>query len=243
MLLKGLAEVEQAPDRKSAAEMVLIRLCHVADLPPPGDLVRRLMEQPAAHSGPAPTVSGHPGGGTRAVSNGAPRLQTEPAPQGQVLATFRDVAQLVADRREATLHAHLVHSVHIVRFAPPVIELRQAPDAPRDLAARLGAVLTDATGVRWTIALSSQPGEPTLADQGDAADGARRAEAQAHPLVRAILDAFPGARIEAVNDSTTDSYGLPATPQLGGGDEPDGFDLPPPDEPIDEPADFWETAP
>src|SRR5271155_4700660 len=32
MLLKGTAEIEAAPDRRSAAEMVLIRLCHVADL-------------------------------------------------------------------------------------------------------------------------------------------------------------------------------------------------------------------
>ncbi|WP_342628226.1 DNA polymerase III subunit gamma/tau [Nguyenibacter vanlangensis] len=42
MLLKGLSEVEMAPDRREAAEMILIRLCYVADLPPPGELVRRL---------------------------------------------------------------------------------------------------------------------------------------------------------------------------------------------------------
>ena len=34
-------------------------------------------------------------------------------------------------RREAMLHAHLVHSVHVVRFAPPVIELRPQPEAPQ----------------------------------------------------------------------------------------------------------------
>ena len=45
MLLKGVGEVETAPDRRAAAEMVLIRLCHVADLPPPGDLVRRLTQR------------------------------------------------------------------------------------------------------------------------------------------------------------------------------------------------------
>jgi len=240
ILLKGIGEVEQAPDRKAAAEMVLIRLCHLSDLPPPAELVRRLTEMQqsgGAMSGPGPS-----GGGTRAVANGAPRMQAqpEPVPQGQVLASFRDVAMLVAERREATLHAHLVHSVHVVRFAPPVIELRQEPDAPRDLASRLGAVLSEATGVRWTIALSSLPGEPTLADQSDAADGVRRQEAQNHPLVRAILDAFPGARIEAVHDSSTDNYGLPAQAPLGE-DEPDGFDLVPPDETPDEPADLWET--
>ncbi|MCW3477489.1 DNA polymerase III subunit gamma/tau, partial [Limobrevibacterium gyesilva] len=66
MLLKGIAEVEAAPDRRAAAEMVLIRLCYVADLPPPADLVRRLTENPSA--GPAPTAPGPNGGGVRAVA-------------------------------------------------------------------------------------------------------------------------------------------------------------------------------
>ena len=53
------------------------------------------------------------------------------------------------------LHAHLLHSVHLVRFAPPVIELRPQPEAPRDLASRLAALLSEATGTRWTIAVSA----------------------------------------------------------------------------------------
>ena len=55
MLLKGIGEVEQAPDRRVAAEMVLIRLCHVADLPTPGDLVKRLTA-PAAPMAPGPGI-------------------------------------------------------------------------------------------------------------------------------------------------------------------------------------------
>jgi len=107
------------------------------------------------------------------------------------------------------LHAHLLHSTHLVRFAPPVIELRPQPEAPRDLAPKLAALLTEATGIRWTIAISTASGEQTLAEQGNAADAARRATAADHPLVRAILDAFPGARIDSVHDATADAYGLP----------------------------------
>jgi DNA polymerase-3 subunit gamma/tau len=99
--------------------------------------------------------------------------------------------------------------VHLVRYAPPVIELRPEPAAPRDLAARLSAFLARATGTRWTIALSAAAGEPTLAEQGSAADATRRGVAAEHPLVRAILDAFPGARIEGVHDPAADAYGLP----------------------------------
>jgi DNA polymerase III subunit gamma/tau len=205
MLLKGVGEVETAPDRRAAAEMVLIRLCHVSELPPPGDLVRRLGTATTQASGlPAPAPSG---GGVRAVAGGAPIPAANAAPR---LASFRDVTALVAERREAMLHAHLIHSVHVVRFAPPVIELRPQPEAPRDLAARLGVLLTEATGTRWTIALSTAEGEPTVAEQGSAADTARRIAAADHPLVRAIMDAFPGARIDTVHDTAADAYGLPA---------------------------------
>ncbi len=242
MLLKGVGEVETAPDRRAAAEMVLIRLCHVSDMPTPGDLVRRLMTQGAgsAPSGPsAPGPSGG-GGGVRAVAGGGSMMMAAPeavsaAPR---LSSFRDVAALVESQREAMLHAHLLHSVHVVRFAPPVIELRPQAEAPRDLSSRLAALLTEATGTRWTIAISAAQGEPTLAEQGMAADSARRVIAAEHPLVRAIMDAFPGARIDTVHDATTDRYGLPAAVPLG---EPDMPDFAPPDaELYDDTSSPWE---
>jgi DNA polymerase-3 subunit gamma/tau len=225
MLLKGVAEVEAAPDRRAAAEMVLIRLCHVSDMPTPGDLVRRL----SGATSPDPLATPPSGGGIRAVAGGAmtaaaPAVgQPEAAPVAAPPASFRAMAAMVAEQREAMLHAHLLHSVHLVRYAPPVIELRPEPAAPRDLAAKLSAFLGRQTGMRWTIALSTATGEPTLAEQGDAADTARRTQAADHPLVRAILEAFPGAKIEGVHDPGADAYGL--TPE------------PPPDLPAFAPAD------
>jgi DNA polymerase-3 subunit gamma/tau len=231
MLLKGIGEVETAPDRRAAAEMVLIRLCHVSDLPPPGDLVRRLAAGAAAQptGAPAPLP---PGGGARAIAGGVPVVAAAMPDGVPRLNSFRDVTALVAERREAMLHAHLVHSVHLVRFAPPVIELCPQQEAPRDLAPRLAALLAEVTGTRWTIALSAAAGEATLAEQGSAADAARRSAAADHPLVRAIMDAFPGARMESVHDATTDAYGLPATPEA---DESDMPEFAPPDaEPYDD---------
>jgi DNA polymerase-3 subunit gamma/tau len=46
MLLKALEEVRLAPNAMMAAEMAVIRLTHVADLPTPGDLVKKLTEAP-----------------------------------------------------------------------------------------------------------------------------------------------------------------------------------------------------
>ena len=247
MLLKGAAEVELADDRRAAAEMVLIRLCYVADLPPPGELVRRLTDGTPARAAPSPPPSPTPGStlgstpgpapGPRAVMNGAPAPAPASAPAlGPRLDSFRDVAMLAA-QTEPLLHGHLLHAVHLVRFAPNPdgsghIELRPEPSAPRELSARLAALLSDTTGARWTVAISRADGEPTLAAQGETANAARHSAAALHPLVQAIMDAFPGATISAVNDSRADAYGLvdaglvDSTVPLG---EPEGREFAPPE--------------
>jgi DNA polymerase III subunit gamma/tau len=256
MLLKGVGEVEAAPDRRNAAEMVLIRLCHVHDMPTPGDLVRRLSEmgpESGAGSGGAPASGGprmggagiggpsmgnpgtggpgmgNPGGGggmrasgsggtvmTHAAAQPRPQMAMDPAPvsaSAPSLRSWREVVAYVATCREAMLHGHLRHSVHLVRFAAPVIEIRPEPQAPRDLTQRLAAILSDATGTRWTIAVSSAPGEPTLSEQSDKVEARNRSNAEAHPLVQAILSAFPGARVGRLHDTRLDEYGLLPEPE------------------------------
>ena len=78
-------------------------------------------------------------------------------------------------------------------------------------------------------------GEPTLAEQSRAAETDRRSAAQSHPIVQAILLAFPGAQIDAVRDETVDEYGLkpiirdeePDFPEFAPPEaESAGFDLP-----------------
>lgn len=44
IMLKGHGEVNLAPDPHAAADMVLIRLAHVANMPTPGDLVKKLKD-------------------------------------------------------------------------------------------------------------------------------------------------------------------------------------------------------
>jgi DNA polymerase-3 subunit gamma/tau len=234
MLLKGISEVEHAPDRRAAAEMVLIRLCHVADLPPPGELVRRLQANPPTlgagpSNGGAPGGTSGNGGGARMISGGNLAIaEAPPQAASPRLASFRDVLALASAEGELLLHGHLLHSVHLVRFAPPIIELRPQPDAPRKLAGELANLLQKATGTRWTIVLSTEDGAATLAQQGNSADAARRQTAAEHPLVRAIMAAFPGAKIDAVRDPGVDAYGLPnQEPEPVALGEPEGPELAP----------------
>jgi DNA polymerase-3 subunit gamma/tau len=225
MLLKGVAEVEQAPDRRAAAEMIVIRLCHVADLPPPGELLKKLEAQIGNNPNPS-NGGGAPSGAMRApVSSAAPVLaavRVEPAPVARAI-NFNDVVALAGAKHDVMLYAHLRQSVHLVRFAPPIIELRLEPQAPRDLAPRLAALLEAETNRRWTIALSQAEGAPSIDAVERAAEAVARQSATDHPLVRAILETFPGARIESLH-----------APETAEEPPPDWAEFTPPDEAYEE---------
>ncbi|TPE46580.1 DNA polymerase III subunit gamma/tau [Amaricoccus solimangrovi] len=215
MLLKALEEVGAAPNAMMAAEMAIIRLTHVADLPSPEELVRRLSDAPA----PAPAPPAGPGGGGGRAAGApaalarpgvaAPAPLRAPAPvQAPVAeaeagplaryAEFSDVIALIRARRDLRLLIEVENGLRLVHYAPGRIEFEPAEEAEPDLAARLSQRLRDWTGARWGVSVVGSGGGATLAEQRDATKRSLRAEAAAHPLVQALLAAFPGAEIKDV---------------------------------------------
>jgi DNA polymerase-3 subunit gamma/tau len=249
MLLKGLGEVQAAPSPLQAAEMALIRLTHAADMPPPGELARRLLEAgvagsatsaapPAAPvSAPAPASASMGGSAPRASAptptpaapaagraavaieespRPAPTMsQAEPAVQSLAPLSFVDIVALADAQGDLILRTNLVRHVHLVHFEPGRIEFRPGPQAPTNLANRLGARLTEWTGRRWVVSVSGEAGAPSLEQQAQAAIDAEREAAERHPLVQAALAAFPGSVVEAVREMLP-----PAEPAAPGESEP-----------------------
>jgi DNA polymerase-3 subunit gamma/tau len=127
-------------------------------------------------------------------------MPDEAPPVTYNLQRFEDVVGLFEERREGILTAHLKQDVHLVRFAPRHIEFRPGQYAPKDLANRMGRLLSDWTGERWVVSVSDAEGAPTLAEQREAEEAARIAEANRNPLVNAVKEAFPGAKVVRVVD-------------------------------------------
>jgi len=210
MLLKALEEVALAPNAMMAAEMAVIRLTHVSDLPDPETLVRRLTT-----GAPPPAGGGMPGGapaGGGGAVHGMMRapmapmhgaVMTAAAPvlaegQLQVYASFDSVIELIREKRDMLLLKEVEDSVRLARYSPGRIEFEPSADARPDLAARLGQRLQAWTGARWGVSVVGSGGAPTLAETRDAGRRAEEAEAQENPLVQAVLLAFPGAKITEI---------------------------------------------
>ncbi|MFN3672354.1 MAG: DNA polymerase III subunit gamma/tau, partial [Bosea sp. (in: a-proteobacteria)] len=209
MLLKGLSEVKQADRPIMAAEMVLVRLAHAADLPTPDEALKLLREgagaAPSGNGGSAPRP---PMGGGNTALAARPVLASAnpmPAPQAQAaplvqLASLEDVVALASQNRDITLKLALERDVRPVRFEPGRIEFSLTPGAPRHLATDLSRKLKDWTGQTWMVAVVTAEGGATLREQAEALKGRRESDAASHPAVRAVLERFPGARIVDVRD-------------------------------------------
>ncbi len=217
MLLKSLEEVAHAPNAMMAAEMAVIRMTHVADLPDPEALMRRLADAPATGGGPpartpaapppargagAPMAQALPRSAPAPATGGATALARAPAAEAEVslaaFGSFEAVLDLIRQRRDMRLLMEVETGLRLVRYAPGRIEFEPAPGAPRDLAATLSQRLQSWTGARWGVSVLSGGGQPTVAEAREAKARAAEAEARRNPVVAAVFAAFPEARISAV---------------------------------------------
>ena len=240
MLLKALEEVAFAPNAMMAAEMAVIRLTHVSDLPDPETLVKKLMSEPRPSGGGSGGAPAGGGGGGAGMVHGAMRMapaspargptmqggQALALAQGQmpVYATFDQVVALIREKRDMRLLMEVETSLKLAKYAPGRIEFEPAANAAPDLAARLSQRLQTWTGERWGVSIVSTGGAATIAQERDRAEEDQRAEVMENPLVQAVIAAFPGAKISEIRTAAAmqASAAIEALPEVE--DEWDPFE-------------------
>jgi len=154
MLLKGLSEVRLAPSPIQAAEMILVRLAHTADLPTPEEAIRK-MESSAGSEPPSAGAAPQTAAVSSAPAPSAGLAPSSPPPEARMTGT------------------------HDAAVAPP-----EPQPQPEPLPEPSPEPVND-TG----------PAAATQASENKKKDAAN------HPLVRAVLETFPGATIEEVRDA------------------------------------------
>ena len=168
------------------------------------------------HTNPAPPAA------PRALAAGEPRL---------ILRRLEDFVALCEEKREIELKIMLERHVRPVAFEMGRFEFATMAGADPQLANRIKRALDQWTGMHWGVALSLEEGGETLQERAVA----RKAEAErgirADPLVRSVLEKFPGAQIVGITSPETRDDASLADPFHGEAappppDDPDAFDDP-----------------
>jgi DNA polymerase-3 subunit gamma/tau len=218
MLLKGITEVQAATRPAAAAEMVLVRIAYVADLPTPDEAIRMLEQNGGASpvigsaaprsapSAPSSSMQSPP----RASS--APRASADPSPRPHMsepmadaqsattlkLNSFAELVALATEKRDLMTKAALEADIRLVRIEDGRLEVALERSAARTLINDLSRKLEQWTGRRWTVIVSNEAGQPTLRSQAQLKQSERERSAESDPRVKEVLARFPGAKVVEV---------------------------------------------
>ena len=210
LLLKGHAEVAQAPVPQQAAEMAVLRCVHAAGLPDPGQLAELLRNAPPTGAGPdapapAPAPPSPPPAATTQIvaaeastQAAPPPVDVEPPSSAAMDALPRDAAAFVAlfESREALLALRLQDDVAITLPAPATVHLGLLRELPASFASDIRRCLREWTGIDWTVESGAPaPGSRSLRQIAEDAAAKAHARALADPHVQAFLSAFPGSEV------------------------------------------------
>ena len=224
MLLKGISEVQASGRPVAAAEMVLVRIAYAADLPTPDEVVRSLGENKSSPARPqgnggsgqpqsyAPRYEG-PRGSPRSSAAVSPRPADDPVAQLDEPAaaptlsvgSFEELIALAAEKRDITVKMALERDVRLVRCEDGQLEIAIEPSAPKTLVHDLQRKLTGWTGKRWIVVVSKEEGAPTMRAQAEAQQAEIERDVQSDPLVQAVLNRFPGAKVVGVTQNAPDA--------------------------------------
>ncbi len=192
LLLKGHDEVRGAPDPLVSAQMALLRALHAADLPDPGKLAKKLEELgQAALAAPSPAPAGAAGTAPAAKLDWAQLVE-------QIAHSGRAGHMLLANRMQM--------QVRVITLAAGQLTFQRVPGFADDLASDMRRALADVTQVTWDVQQIEAPlaegaATPTLVEQAEAASRAEEAQIRSDPLIKAALEAFPGAEILPQDES------------------------------------------
>jgi DNA polymerase-3 subunit gamma/tau len=221
MLLKGITEAQAATRPAAAAEMVLVRIAYVADMPTPDEAIRMLEQNGgaspvvagngASHGAPAPGTSLMPSSPPRSSSAPRPALEASSRPQMTApmpeaasapaalrITSFPELMALAGEKRDLLTKAALEADVRLVRIEDGRLEVALERSAARTLVNDLSRKLEQWTGRRWAVIVSNQAGQPTLRSQNEVQKNQRERAAEADPRVKEVLARFPGAKVVEV---------------------------------------------
>ena len=216
LLLKALDEISSAPNSMMAAEMAIIRITHVSDLPSPGELVKKLtnsqpdntvVKKESSEGATTNTTSSNyiqsHSKETNSTSTGG---NTALALDAETLAlqypTFESVLEIIRKFRDMKLLIDVENSIRLSSYMPGRIEFTPTKDAPKDLAQRLGQLLQSWTGFRWAVTVVSHCSAKTIQEHRNAEEAQLELDAKLHPFVKTVFEKFPKASITEIKSQT-----------------------------------------
>jgi len=203
MLLKGHEETAAAPDPREALDMAMLRLVYAASLPDPQKLARLIEQADAPGKGAsADTITTSNAPRAALAHKPADAFAQAPSERSVDVPSIEELIQKVDDLGELRTAQIMRDHMRVINVATGELEYELARATGDDFEAALRSVLRRITGQNWVVtqhAMGVNSAQPSITEQEEKFAQQQRAAIMETPLVKAVLQAFPGAKIDDDN--------------------------------------------
>lgn len=225
LLLKVLDETSTSLNSKVVAEMGLIRVAYTSDLPTPDELIKKFTKNsdeieasetksdisrsntPNSSKAKNLTVSISKSSRAAVMDN---NLKLSYPEQGEAetdvvnsLNNFQNVIELIRVNRDVELLIEVEDNLRLVNYQLGQIEFEPTENASTNLASRLTTFLKASTGQRWIVSVVSSGGGETIGENRLKRKIKLEQESMKNPIVSAVFDIFPNAKIDSILEKNT----------------------------------------
>ena len=201
-LFRGYQDLQKTGYTQQTAEMIIIRLIYISDIPPPSDLVKKIEEKEVTNKDKFHADVNEQSNNEKVLNS----LSSDSKKETKELVnnvkkeikTFRELVELFNYYREAILYTKLYNEVKVIKFEEGKLTLNIERLSDPNLVKKIIKLISKWTGRIWTISLSDGKTGKTLAEEDIILKENKLENIKKYPDVKRILESFPNATIHSI---------------------------------------------
>ena len=171
VMVAAVPELQASNNQKQCFDMLIVRIMHIADMPPISELLKQNQNTP--------------------IQKPVEKVKEQPKKQNEIT-TSEQLATALQNSRELLLYSHYTSNLEILEFNPGKIKFFDR-NHDKEFLRKLSTWLLDNTGINWTLEpVDVSPNQQTISEH-------KKSEIAADPMVASAMDLFQDA--ELINTS------------------------------------------
>ena len=209
ILVRGFEETKNSSNQIDCASMVILKLCYSSKLPMPEEIIKKLNSNSYSEKNNKDISSekdfhlkkNQENNDTPSLEN----IKTENNPinnesEKKLPKTLNELLDLLIANKEAFLHAQIINNVYIEEFKPGEIKLELNDNCDDKFKHNLSSVLEKITKRKWNIVETKSKTKETISEKEENAFERKKTQILEDPLLKEILNEFPDAEINNIEE-------------------------------------------
>ena len=212
--LKGIEELNLVPNPFLSFQMLLIRLCHLRNMPDPQSFIKIDNEEKQQDSSilfTSSEISSDFGVSSTQIKNTVQEKKEPPKTKSEItnnsnkkfydINSFQDLINLANKFKEIELQFDLERNVRLVNFEKGKIDISFNERLSKDFIKNLSQKLMEWTNQRWIITLSKEKGQTTIHETKNELKLKFIKEIKETEEYRKIIEIFPDAELVDIKNT------------------------------------------